>query len=699
MDPRVVLDWNRLEHDLRRVIDVLFQRAGIKDAPEMFRTAVVCTGTYSSITPFRQVVSRSREWFRYWIGRLSYAIAASMTCDGDSVHGFPADALPSTYTVSGWYEDLARSSWHQLYLSSVQSAAANFDPSIVRAGVFLTLLGHLPEQFSVDWFCRFNIPVWYPWGPAESAAALSDPEIAYFGPLPHQLQAITATSVPKFIEFDPCISLPYKTLDDVREYTSWKEFFSQRETRNRRLLQGMSPDALQSYKNRSLQPASKSCRVYVWVKKENSYFRVGIAKISFEDVWEDFSSKQRAYDALENAWDCCEEFCENSTEELGQSDDDSDFYVTTNTNAEEPYAMDQDEEDNSPSPLHRRAAASYACMAPSPYAAMPCPSPRSPNPSVPSPDGPLHGLSSLISSVPCKSYAILDPIGERFEAVHILHEYFGFVPPLPLIPKPGASPPSRPDRIRFHAVLGMGGQPNDAFFDSAYGNYAIDFLKCLDISHAKLESGDPVPSNELWDLGLDNRMSMRLSSRLRLLRKISDLLFVFEFGDNSTTSWTLGVFNAAVALLVCRLPENFSDYDLAFSLLQRGIPFATLARSPFQSTRYPPTQILPVRLPQATFSSTDYDVYVQERNALLGNPRVARAALLKGGIIWRIVGQSCQFATALLGHTVAASSGRIVAVYPDGSSQPFFDDIISEREMDILCGTIICMKGDSSATC
>lgn len=192
---------------------------------------------------------------------------------------------------------------------------------------------------------------------------------------------------------------------------------------------------------------------------------------------------------------------------------------------------------------------------------------------------------------------------------------------------------------------------------------------------------------------------MRLSSRLRLLRKISDLLFVFEFGDNSTTSWTLGVFNAAVALLVCRLPEIFSDYNLAFSLLQRGIPFATLARSPFQSTRYPPTQILPVRLPQATFSSTDYDVYVQERNALLGNPRVARAALLKGGIIWRIVGQSCQFATALLGHTVAASSGRIVAVYPDGSSQPFFDDIISEREMDILCGTIICMKGDSSATC
>lgn len=711
LDPKTILDWNHLEYDLRHVIKALFERAHIRDIPQIFHTALVCAGTYGDVASFHQAVSRSKEWFRYWIGMLSYAIAASITLDEINQYGhldyhsnFLDNTPTSTYIVPGWYSYLAGSSWHEMYLWSVHSAAGNFDPSIARAGIFLNVLNPVPDQFSIDWFCQFNIPVWYPWGAAESAAALSDPNLSRFSPLPHQLQLLASSSVPRSVTLNPCELLPYKTLEDIRHYPSWQSFFSEREQRNKKLLKQMSPDALRSYNSRMLQPPSKSCRVYVWVKSESSYCRIGVAKVSFEDVWEDYARHQRSYDALENSWDCCKEFAEDDLDELDHYDGDHSSHSDDDSGSQavpaSPLSFFDDLCGSSlPSPSHGLSRLSP--QPPDPFVtsdesfgspSSPYPVASSADPIGQSSDKPLHGLSSLICSLPRGRCPILDPVGERYEAVHVLHEYFGFVPPLPLIPKPRASLPTPADRVRFHAVLGMGGQPDHAFFDSPYGNYAVDFLKCLDISPVRLQSGDLVPSSDLWDLALNNRMYMGLRSHLRVLRKISDSLFVFEFGRDATVSWTLGVFDAAAALLACRLPEQLNDYDLAFSLLQRGIPFTTLERSSSRVLRQPPVQILPIRL-QADFSNDDYNVYIREREALLSNPRIARAGLLKGGIIWRLIGQACQFATVLLGPTVAATSGKVGLLYADGPSQTLCDDIISEREMDILCGTIVCMTG------
>lgn len=190
LDPQILLQWNVVERDLKFAVERLLSHHHAPEVQWIMLTALGCQGWYNNVKILRDDVINSRGWFAVLVAGLSYAIAVSLTIYDD-----PLDS-----GVPKWFYVLFNQQMEQLWLSGIQaSSAATFNASVDRAGVLLNILEPQREQFSVDWLCRFHVPVWYPWGAREAQAAISDPKMARLAPLPHQLQEVNTflTKTPK----------------------------------------------------------------------------------------------------------------------------------------------------------------------------------------------------------------------------------------------------------------------------------------------------------------------------------------------------------------------------------------------------------------------------------------------------------------------------------------------------------------------
>ena len=107
-----------------------------------------------------------------------------------------------------------------------------------------------------------------------------------------------------------------------------------------------------------------------------------------------------------------------------------------------------------------------------------------------------------------------------------------------------------------------------------------------------------------------------------------------------------------------------------------------------------PVITVPVHLPGYKFTQDDYYAYEQQRAALLSDPRVARSALLRGGIVWRIAVATLSFDDVLEGPTTAATlQRRGIIVKTNDDSTDLCDDGLSQLELDIICGLHHCYTG------
>ena len=179
IDPQAIIKWAITEKNMIESVERLLAH---HDAPKISwiaRTSIGCAGPFKRAHVLRAYFTASRYWFSLWMAGLSYAIAVCLTlCHEDLDEGIPH-----------WFSYLYDRGWSQIWLSGIRSSlVATFDSSIDRAGVFVQLLPRNPDQFSVDWLCKFGIPVWYPWNSMEIQASLTDTRLAHFAPPPHQLQ-------------------------------------------------------------------------------------------------------------------------------------------------------------------------------------------------------------------------------------------------------------------------------------------------------------------------------------------------------------------------------------------------------------------------------------------------------------------------------------------------------------------------------
>lgn len=458
----------------------------------------------------------------------------------------------------------------------------------------------------------------------------------------------------------------------------WEAFFAERALRNERYKEKETPKQRQSREDRQKSPPTKKCKVYVWRRDgDGGYTRESIFQAENETELDFYGRNQKVYDAFSNCWDLCDDFGPVEPDEFDPNDID-DFLP-----------------DDPPS------IASFSH------------SPSTLSPSHPSLEH-LHSQLTHASSPPrllCPEALPIPRIAtsgysyEEYETSQILYDYLGFVHPLPL-PLTSRSSLDEKSRGLIVAISGLS-RDDAAFYDAPVALFAAEFLNALNTSKS--------PKNQSWDLARSNRLALTTAKRLNHIHFINDVdreeiernkpanskkkgcqfkLYLFDFKQAATAPWIIAVPDPTTALLLCRQDASLTDYDLARELLNRGIQFHTLLSLPYIRPSPPVPVNVPIRLPRYEFTSKDYHAYVQERSALLADPRVARAALLRGGIVWCLAMATLSFDDVLHGPSVAATIYRRgVCFKTEDNSVELCDDGLSQLEYDIICGLYHCYTG------
>jgi hypothetical protein len=402
----------------------------------------------------------------------------------------------------------------------------------------------------------------------------------------------------------------------------------------------------------------------LWRREENGEYR----RESFYQAengmhLDAYGKDQKIYDAFSNEWDCCEEFGAFSPDEFLDDDGiDDDF------------------------PMMPPPSSAVGDQSDTPLANPPVPASGQPPPAV------EDRSFSIVRS------AEMNFDWEDLETSQLLYEIYGFVHPLPLPTQPSSL--SDRDRSLLSTIVGL--QRNDSdFFKSPVASFALEFLKLLGASKT--------PKNATWDIANGNRMSISgsgLFGRMRVIERTGnsgeeDKWFVFDFKEAATVPWMVAVPNVIDALFVCRLDRPrprgspLTDFEVARELLNHGIQFSTLLPVKPLPRFIGPVITVPVRLPGYKFTQDDYYAYEQQRAALLSDPRVARSALLRGGIVWRLAVATLSFDDVLEGPTTAATLQRrgIIVKTSSDDSTDLCDDGLSQLELDIICGLHHCYTG------
>jgi len=585
---------------------------------------------------------KGQDWFIVWMALLSYVIAGAE-------YIYSSVKYSAILSKPSWYDILLEhfdARWiDALYASTVCS----FSPQTPRAGVFLELEVFDSNQPLPEFFYQFHVPVWYSWS---HDIALKYKHLA---PLSHQLQEATtfltkspspstSTSVPSLPPFASS-STPPKPI-------TWPEFISQRKQLYEERVKKETHQQKLLRLARLQNPPKKSAKVFEWRRDDydsDVWIRESISTNMREDILK-FYQGATYYDPIENEYDCCAEYDSGAAAGPLDDDDDDDWSWDGND-------VDLNQTDDN----------------------------RIPSARVPSPDVDIDDSWHL------ESVEAPDPKSpDNFIAeVHrILFMHFGYTP---LIPVPTFDNPvlgTESDRRRFMRFLGIrlgiswANDLNPAF-ETSQISAAATFVRCL------CTKGSSISADE-WDLSRNNRRSIFFSTRLKALRCIGQGLFMFDFKDRSTVKWKLTVKTASHALLVCRLDSQFDESDLAYYLLQNGIPFhtlqlsSTLSRSPI--SRHPPL-VIPFRPADYVFTWRDYEAFRQQCHVFLKQPR-GRAALLRGYYPWRLAVNDVSFFSVISGPSGWSTepTEMLVVTLPE-TGEEYIDDNLTAIELKFLSGT------------
>jgi hypothetical protein len=684
LDPAIVVKWKKLQWFLERIAHLLSVPSHAPTPRKIINTALSCLGYCKDLHDLRRDVRRSRDWFSVWMAHVSYMIALAISVDP-----------PEPDTVPKWCHYLLRSEfaqagWDQAYIAGVRQSMGNYSPSVLRAGIFLQIVSPPRHQFSVDWFQRFHVPVWYPWGQREMNAAIASRQVGRLAPRSEALQALAT-----FLSKQPEIPVGRHEDDSTRVASEkqqplqkpWVAFLAERARRTKCLIDRETPQERQKRENRERNPPKRRVKVYIWEEDRNSkdgYRRVLVSQQNNEYYLDDFSSTQKVYNAIFNEWDCCEEMGDEKSDSDAGSDFNEDYdddltnVHDSTTKVDYPEFTELPSNDDflsrslsTTSTTSNSASSGSSNLQASSLNQLPTPFHSSP-PSRKDPDYEL----------------------DFYDAFELLQDFLGYVPSLPL-----------PTRVRLHerlsenqvktliALVGLRAQRDECFSNLVE---VWDFLEAFDKSDALCAR------TQIWDLAFGNRLYLKGCQRLRYLSVLDgeksgerqEKLYCFDFGQDATVPWLLAVTNVIDALFVCRLPRKMDDYHIVKHLLTRGIRFRTLLPAALPPPRDLPTIFTPFRLSGYVFNSRDYDVYIREREALLRNPRIARAALMKGGVIWRLVVASVSPSDVLSGPTAAISLHNYgLALGESEHGQHLWDDFVSPEELDQICGTYFCYTG------
>ena len=195
--------------------------------------------------------------------------------------------------------------------------------------------------------------------------------------------------------------------------------------------------------------------------------------------------------------------------------------------------------------------------------------------------------------------------------------------------------------------------------------------------------------------------------------------------DPETPEWCLFTTAMGALFLVRRIEEAHTNTDALLLLVKVGIPCRTallLDAPPTHPRNPPPTLVQPLRFPYRKKgvrpTLKDYDAYCQHVLELSWRPH-ARAAWLKGGIVWHIMmevtggfggvngdmtfeDQVAQGPSPAIDHYEAltmerekTSSSGLDPPLSEPQKEAFYDDELSVAELDTISGVVRVFTGNN----
>jgi hypothetical protein len=169
---------------------------------------------------------------------------------------------------------------------------------------------------------------------------------------------------------------------------------------------------------------------------------------------------------------------------------------------------------------------------------------------------------------------------------------------------------------------------------------------------------------------------------------------------SENVSWELVLREAATALQCLRHDWGPSLVHIARHLLEMGIPFSTrlCVPPPYPTLRRGFHTNLGLGWRQQGYKPdyADYVAYATTRDSFLRLPH-ARAALLKGGIVWRLAIEVTGCFAALEGPSEHVLKHGAFITLPSGNQ--FWDDELSDAELDLICGVYKVYTGKIVGKC
>jgi hypothetical protein len=158
-------------------------------------------------------------------------------------------------------------------------------------------------------------------------------------------------------------------------------------------------------------------------------------------------------------------------------------------------------------------------------------------------------------------------------------------------------------------------------------------------------------------------------------------------------NWHLMIQDAAVVLELWRRGLGLDGRSMAQYLLARGIPFSTRIYCMNPRPLRPLQCIgLGLRIKGYQPDALDYQGYEIRRDAFLKTAR-GRAALLYGGIVWRLAKDVVREEDVLSGPTEQVNAtGHAL----HGEKGDLWDDRLSNQELDLICGVYRVCTGTPS---
>jgi hypothetical protein len=698
--PGLAILWRRLEEALIMMGTVVTEKSAARYVPLEYK-----------LPPFPATFGylRDHATSRYAMKAVRRSRSAFIPLVAWCACAFASAGDLRSYTPR-WYrllEDSGRV--HQEWLNEMaRNEIGDFSGNVKRVGVFVHL-ARCAWLSIIQVYINANVPIWFYWGNTRHGFVQNynknyDKWLQGYRPSPaaisdairkNQHQRETANRPdespddhPQVGAQDPLAPPESKFPRPVKHSGQrlgehWREYFERVEKQ-----QALFADKEETSNQRQSRlerekrqmnhsfPGKKGPTCWRWELVDGFRIRTPVTRREVERIWDTIPNEHRRYNGFTNVWDINPEF---------------------DPNVDEDYFSDDDISEGYPSPIPRPPTS------PNPVAVSVNPPPTDSHPEHHADSNPAVTRLLEMSTIPAPPSLIYDDLLETVgstvqktavdvEAMEdaLFFRYGLLTTRLSFVPTMSADLLAWPT---LRNILGdCRATPGKSFCETV-----SHFVTCmLNIG----DEGSKDALRELCDLHQELRDASEQNPLISVrIRRIcfADNVIRYLLQPDMRSDWFV-VFDNALSAVECLRRPEYKPEDIVSRLIRQGIPFRTIITGPSPPARRPPLFFFGLGYCQNGYKPTtvDYAAYERAQDDFLRGPR-GRAALMKGGIVWRLAMQALHPDVVIAGPSESVYESGICFVEEE-SGKHWWDDDLTEDEKNLICGVYKVFTGKGLQT-